>query len=322
MFTRIPRRFSPLAPAAAAPRCRASVGLGWALSLSFGLLFSATPLAWAQPAATQPAASPVPAVAPAPAAPAAAPTGAPAAAPAPAAAKKAAPPAKPATPAGKATATGTATATPGPTGAGAATPTAAERPPLVRVVDSVQKVYENTSNLKARFAQTLESAMGKRQASGVLRLKKPGKMRWDYEKPEKKLFVTDGAMLWMYEPEDEQAFRQPLQSSQLPAQVSFLFGKGRLSDEFDITYLDGAKVGQAGDLVLKLVPKKATAQYKHLVFVVDPKTFMVKETVLYDQQGGTNHIVFSGIETNLKTDIDDSRFAFTPPPNTKIINPR
>jgi outer membrane lipoprotein carrier protein len=293
-----------------------------------GLLAFAPTLGLAQPSAAPATASPAPALAPA--APAPAPAAAPAAA-EPAAKSKPAgpagpPAAKPAAatpaqaPAGKpAAATGAAAAASGSTSPAAP---AADRPALPRVVDNIQKVYERTANLKARFAQTLQSAMGKRQASGILRLKKPGKMRWDYEKPEKKLFVTDGAMLWMYEPEDEQAFRQPLNSSQLPAQVSFLFGKGRLSDEFDITYLDGQKLGQPGDLVLKLVPKKATAQYKHLVFVVDPASFMVKETVLYDQQGGTNHIVFSAIETNLKADIDDSRFTFTPPPNTKIINPR
>jgi outer membrane lipoprotein carrier protein len=245
----------------------------------------------------------------------------------PAATPAATPAAKAATPAGAAaktvpaakTAPGAKTAAPG--APAAATPTTDAAPPPARpaaavVVGQLQKEYERTGAIKAKFAQTLAGPTGKRQASGTVLLKKPGKMRWDYEKPEKKLFVADGAMLWMYEPEDEQAFRQPLNSSQLPAQVSFLFGKGRLSDEFDITYLDGQKLGQPGDLVLKLVPKKATAQYKHLVFVVDPASFMVKETVLYDQQGGTNHIVFSAIETNL------SRFAFTPPPNTKIINPR
>lgn len=201
---------------------------------------------------------------------------------------------------------------------------APNRPPVVEVVTNLQKVYERTTGLKANFNQTLTSAMGKRQASGLMQLKKPGKMRWDYLKPEKKLFVADGTMMWMYEPEDEQAFRQPLSSSQLPAQVSFLFGRGRLLDEFDITYLDGQKdsqkLGEAGDYVLKLVPKKATAQYKHLVFVVNPKTFMVKETLLYDQQGGTNHLVFSAIEINPKS-LDDSRFSFTPPTGTKIINP-
>ena len=149
---------------------------------------------------------------------------------------------------------------------------------------------------------------------------KPGKMRWDYEKPEKTVRHRRRDAVDV-RARRRAAFRQPLNSSQLPAQVSFLFGKGRLGDEFDITYLDGQAFGQAGDLVLKLVPKKATAQYKHLVFVVDPKTFMVKETVLVDQQGGTNHIVFSAIETNSRP-TSTTVVSFTPPPNTKIINPR
>ncbi|MBL9006041.1 MAG: outer membrane lipoprotein carrier protein LolA [Myxococcales bacterium] len=287
MITRTSRRTQPLA----APMTLRPVVLGLALCLGAATV----PVSFAQ---AQPATAP--AAQPAPATPAAQP-----------------PPARPPATAGK-----PATEKPGPAAGNVAPASSAERPPLPQIVDRIQKLYEGTQNLKARFSQTLQTAMGKRQASGVLRLKKPGKMRWDYEKPEKKLFVTDGSILWMYEPEDEQAFRQPLNSSQLPAQVSFLFGKGRLSDEFEISYLDGQKLGTVGDLVLKLVPKKATAQYKHLFFVVDGKTGMVKETVLFDQQGGSNHIVFSAIETNLKADIDDSRFAFTPPPNTKIINPR
>ena len=127
----------------------------------------------------------------------------------------------------------------------------------------------------------------------------------------------------MYEPEDEQAFHQPLSSSQLPAQVSFLFGRGKLLDEFDVSYFDPSplKLGEPSDVLLKLVPKKPTAQYRYLVFVVNPRSYMVKETLLYDQQNGSNHLVFANIEANLKTGIDDSRFSFTPPPGTKIINP-
>ena len=65
--------------------------------------------------------------------------------------------------------------------------------------------------------------------------KKPGRMRWDYDKPEKTTYVTDGAVLWLYEPEDQQAFKQELKASQLPAALAFLTGKGKLADEFDIT---------------------------------------------------------------------------------------
>ena len=250
----------------------------------------------------------------------------------PAATPAATPAAKAATPAGAAaktvpaakTAPGAKTAAPA--APAAATPTTDAAPPPARpaaavVVGQLQKEYERTGAIKAKFAQTLAGPTGKRQASGTVLLKKPGKMRWDYEKPEKKLFVADGTNLWVYEPEDEQAFKQSLSSSQLPTQVSFLFGRGKLLDDFEVSYLNGQALGEAGDLVLKLVPKVATAQYRYLVFVVSPTTHLVKETLLYDQQGGSNHIVFSAIETNPKTGIDDSRFAFTPPANTKIITP-
>ena len=218
---------------------------------------------------------------------------------------------------GAAIATGAGTAAPA-TAAAAAAPA---RPPAAEVIGQLQKEYERTAVIKAKFAQTLTGPTGKRQASGSVVLKKPGKMRWDYEKPEKKLFVADGTNLWVYEPEDEQAFKQSLSSSQLPTQVSFLFGRGKLLDDFDVSYLDGQPFGEPSDFVLKLVPKVATAQYRHLVFVVSPTTHLVKETLLFDQQGGTNHIVFSALEQNPKTGADDSRFAFTPPANTKIITP-
>lgn len=199
---------------------------------------------------------------------------------------------------------------------------AATRPPVAEVVAQLQKNYDSMGALRAKFSQVLSGPMGRRQAQGIVSLKKPGKMRWDYEKPEKKLFVADGVTLWVYEPEDEQAYKQPLNSSQLPAQVSFLFGRGRLHDEFEVTYHDEPGLGQAGEVVLRLLPKVASAQYRHLLFVVDPKTFLVKETVLFDQQGGKNHLAFSSVEANPKTGVDDSRFSFSPPPDTKIITPR
>lgn len=243
--------------------------------------------------------------------PAAAADAKPAAAPkSPAAAPKATPATKPATGAPATAATAAAPAA-----------TAAARPAAAEVVGLLQKEYERTAVIKAKFTQTLSGPTGKRNASGTVVLKKPGKMRWDYEKPEKKLFVADGTNLWVYEPEDEQAFKQSLSSSQLPTQVSFLFGRGKLLDDFEVSYLDGQPYGEPSDFVLKLVPKVATAQYRHLVFVVSPTTHLVKETLLFDQQGGTNHIVFSALEQNPKTGADDSRFAFTPPANTKIISP-
>ncbi|MSP62430.1 MAG: outer membrane lipoprotein chaperone LolA [Myxococcales bacterium] len=215
----------------------------------------------------------------------------------------------------------------------ATTPTGAQKPkahdpipvkapadPAKELVGRIQKFYENTTDLHAKFEQALASGIGgRKKASGELWLKKPGRMRWEYAKPEKKLMIADGQTLWVYEPEDEQAFRQDMKSSSLPSSVTFLWGAGKLGDEFAVTVekIDG--LGAPGDVVLKLVPQKATAQYRYLVFVVDGKSAMVKETVVYDQQGGTNHMTFRDTETN--KGVTDAKFAFTPPTGTKVIRP-
>src|SRR6185295_7605578 len=120
-----------------------------------------------------------------------------------------------------------------PGSAGAAAAQAGEAGELVA---AVQRYYDGAKDLHARFDQQLTTSMGtKKKASGELWLKKPGRMRWDYQKPEKKLMVADGTTLWVYEPEDEQAFKQDLRSSTLPLSVSFLVGQGKLADEFDVT---------------------------------------------------------------------------------------
>ena len=99
----------------------------------------------------------------------------------------------------------------------AATPAAApSRLELAAVVDKVQKRYDGANDFRARFTQTLTStAMGRKtNSAGGVMFKKPGRMRWDYDKPEKATYVSDGGVLWLYEPDDQQAFKQELKSSQ------------------------------------------------------------------------------------------------------------
>ena len=91
----------------------------------------------------------------------------------------------------------------------------------------------------------------KTNSAGEVMFKKPGRMRWDYEKPDKSSYITDGGVLWLYEPDDKQAFKQKLESSQLPAALSFLTGKGKLATEFDITF--------AGKTALRRAPGELRA---------------------------------------------------------------
>src|SRR6185503_760813 len=82
-------------------------------------------------------------------------------------------------------------------------------PTAAQTVDKVQRYYDATHDLHAKFSQELTSAIGgpPRKASGEVWLKKPGKMRWDYQQPEddKKVMIADGTTLWVYEADDAQA---------------------------------------------------------------------------------------------------------------------
>ncbi len=187
------------------------------------------------------------------------------------------------------------------------------------VVARVQKYYDSTRDLHAKFEQHVDTASrAPSKASGEVWLKKPGKMRWDYATPEKKLMVSDGSTLWVYVPEDEQAYRQDLRGNALPAQVSFLLGEGRLDKEFDasLTKLDGVA---ADDLALKMVPKVGTTAYRYIVFVVDGKSGQVKQTVIYGQDGSVNRLSFLDVQQN--KGVDDGKFRFSPPSGTHILKP-
>ena len=212
--------------------------------------------------------------------------------------------------------------------AAAAAPPSPEAPaagdarlPLKDVVERVQKRYDGAKDFRARFNQTLTNATFGRKISsaGEVLLKKPGRMRWNYTQPDPKMYLSDGTTLWLYEPEDKQAFKQDLKASQLPAALAFLTGQGKLAAEFDIAFAPAkTPYGTPRDYVLTLSPKTPQAQVKTILFVVDPKSFDVRESVITDQQGNINDLLFSEIKVN--TNIPDGTFKWAPPAGVRLID--
>src|SRR5215510_10945238 len=177
------------------------------------------------------------------------------------------------------------------------------QPAPAEIVDKMQKFYERTQDFKGEFRQVqTDKVFGrKRVYDGSVKFKKPGKMRWDYKSPEKKLFVSDGKTLWLYEPEDNQAFKQSLTESALPTAVTFLSGQGKLDKEFDVTAAEaGDAEAEAGDYTIKLTPKAPTAQYKYILLVVDPKHSHVKQSVIHETERKSNRLSFNKVELNTK----------------------
>jgi outer membrane lipoprotein carrier protein len=197
---------------------------------------------------------------------------------------------------------------------------AASRLDLATVIDHMQKRYDQAKDFRAQFTQKYSRAvMGRMTVStGEVAFKKPGRMRWDYVKPEPRMFLSTGQFLWLYEPEEKQAFKQDLKTSQLPAALAFLMGKGKITDEFDVTFSDDSRYGSAADYRLHLSPKQPQSSYKAILFVVDSKEFTVRESVLVDQQSNVNHFTFSDLKINDK--VPDSVFKWAPPAGVRVID--
>src|SRR6516165_5435327 len=75
--------------------------------------------------------------------------------------------------------------------------------------------YRSARTLRVEFLERY-SENGKlvRAEAGTAYFRKPGKMRWEYEKPEKSLFLVDGRTAWLYTPADHTVTKVPARQSE------------------------------------------------------------------------------------------------------------
>jgi outer membrane lipoprotein carrier protein len=176
----------------------------------------------------------------------------------------------------------------------AAAPTAPTEAELNTAVDAIQAAYDGTKRFRARFVQKYTVTMLRRtqESTGEVLFEKPGKMRWQYTSPSPKSFVVDGKSLWVVQPEDKTAFVNAcFQQDGLTASVSFLFGQGKIRDQFDVAWFDGV-FGAATDQHLVLTPKTPNSVFAKLIIVVDPASHRVVQSIVVDPAGNVNQFVY------------------------------
>lgn len=184
----------------------------------------------------------------------------------------------------------------------------------------MQAFYEQTQDFQSSFKQiyTDVAAGEKKDSFGRVYFKRPGMIRFDYYKKDKSLeknLVSDGKVFWIYEQEFQQVFKECLVDNDLPTALRFLMGQGNLKEEFNIEL---AKGFTAAKPELRLVPKKPTSKYKELRFILDPKSFQVIKTTVYDPYGNTNELIFQKIMLN--KNLAEKHFKFTPPKGARQLN--
>jgi outer membrane lipoprotein carrier protein len=188
------------------------------------------------------------------------------------------------------------------------------------VLERVQRYYAQIQDYTADFIQTYRRAALSRtsESRGKLQIKKPGLMRWAYEKPEEKLWLIDGKKLWVTDPEQQQVFvNESFKTAEMTNAISFLWGKGRLDESFTAKLGDPKAYELPRELAaLELAPKKGAA-YTKLVLGVDPVSGEVAESIIFETAGNTNRFKFRNARVN--TGLSDALFAFVPPAGWDVI---
>jgi outer membrane lipoprotein carrier protein len=178
--------------------------------------------------------------------------------------------------------------------------------------------YNSIKTLQAGFTETYSGGGARRTESGTLLLKKPGRMRWEYTSPRRKLFVTDGATAWFYVPGEAQARRTPLKSlDDLRSPLRLLLGHSHLEKELrGLSLAPDVKPVTPGGVVLRGIPVGLEDRVSQVLLECDGDGW-VRRLVMDELDGSTTEFRFSAQKENVP--LSDAGFKFAPPAGVEVL---
>lgn len=190
---------------------------------------------------------------------------------------------------------------------------------LEEFVRELEASYRGVRTVRAEFTQTYGWGGRARVESGTVYFARGGRMRWDYHKPQEKLFLSDGKKLLLYIRAEKQLTRSSVRSSddvRVPFQL--LLSRLNLRKVFSrIEFADQALKPEPGDRVLRAFPKQGCEEdYREVLIELTPAFEIRRLVVLYPDRS-TMEFTFTRIERNVA--FSPALFQFTPPADTEVI---
>jgi outer membrane lipoprotein carrier protein len=188
-------------------------------------------------------------------------------------------------------------------------------PSALEIAKRVDEHYNHLQTLKAGFAEQYDGLGMHRSESGTMMLRKPGKMRWEYQSTKGKLFVLDGKYAWFYSPGQTQVQRiAASQLDDLRSPLRFLLGHTKIESE-----LEGLSLApvSGGSYTLTGIPKGQQKRIAKLSLTVTG-TGTITGIVIEEIDGAKTSFSFSDEQPNPV--IPESQFHFTPPAGIPVVD--
>jgi outer membrane lipoprotein carrier protein len=180
-------------------------------------------------------------------------------------------------------------------------------------IDQLHQFLQSTKTLKADFAQTVIAKNGRKpqQSSGQVAISRPGKLRWDIQKPYPQLVVGDGEKIWIYDPELQQVTVRKAGQAIGGSPAALLAGSNELEKNF--------KLSEAGESEgfnwVEAIAKADDSGFEKIRLGLVGSDLKAME--LYDNFGQTTLIRFSRLERNAT--LPATTFKFTPPAGVDVV---
>lgn len=161
-------------------------------------------------------------------------------------------------------------------------------------MEQLKSFLAASKSFSADFKQVVINELGNpvQTSYGAFYLQRPGKFRWNYDKPFKQEIVSNSGKVWFYDTDLEQVTIKKLDASVGSTPALLLSGDAVLEDNFSIE-----DQGTDADMQwIKLIPKKTESTFKYVTIGLEKGKLAGME--LMDNFGQQTRIYFSNILIN------------------------
>jgi outer membrane lipoprotein carrier protein len=185
-------------------------------------------------------------------------------------------------------------------------------------VERLKSFIDSAKTFRANFTQTIYYKSGKkpRKSSGIVVLSRPGKFRWQVEKPYAQLMVGDGTRVWLYDPDLKQVTKKKVGETLGGTPAAILAGEpGQGSEAIEKTFK--LEEGEPRDGLEWAIawPKAKDASFEKVLLGFRGGELAAME--MHDNFGQATVVEFSAVERN--PNVPAALFRFNPPPGVDVV---